>query len=173
MSIENNLKRIADSLEIIAGVADDKAVKSFAADVKMPDPVIVPQEECQDVPVAPVTVETARVTSPPVTPKPVTAVLEPAVPTPPTSPADRIAIAGDGIDLNTVNITIGNVEMTGAEFNAGTSNEDLNELIVAEYHRLGSQDGIIKVLKDNGCKDIAGLDKSKYYYVLTAIRGLS
>lgn len=35
MSIENNLKRIADSLEIIAGVADDKAVNSFAATVSL------------------------------------------------------------------------------------------------------------------------------------------
>ena len=45
MSIENNLKRIADSLEIIAGVLDDKAVQSFAAGVPMP--------ECQDVVPAP------------------------------------------------------------------------------------------------------------------------
>lgn len=34
--IEKDLKRIADSLEIIAGVLDDKAAKSFAAEVPLP-----------------------------------------------------------------------------------------------------------------------------------------
>lgn len=43
--IETELKRIADSLEIIADVLDDKAVKSFAAEVLLP--------ECQDVVPAP------------------------------------------------------------------------------------------------------------------------
>jgi hypothetical protein len=36
MSLESNLKRIADSLEIIAGVLDDNAKESFAASVPLP-----------------------------------------------------------------------------------------------------------------------------------------
>lgn len=47
--IEKDLKRIADSLEIIAGVLDDKAAKSFAAEIplqeeKAPTPAPVVKE---------------------------------------------------------------------------------------------------------------------------------
>lgn len=164
MSIENNLKRIADSLEIIAGVMDDFIVK--AGEESVAGAVPLPDDE-------PLLMEVMDVPSP--TPAPV--VKKAVVPTPPPvatiAPADRIATVENGIDINTVNITIGNVTMSGGEFNTNTSSEDLNALIVEEYHRLGSQDGIMKVLEANGCKDISGLDRNNYYYVLTAIRELS
>ena len=62
--------------------------------------------------------------------------------------------------------------MTGEEFNATTTSDELNVLIVEEYHRIGSQDGIMKVLADHGSKDVTSLNSSDYYSVLTAVRAL-
>ena len=145
--LEKNIERIADALEIIAGVMDDKAENSYAAGVPMP--------ECQDAPAtaadipAPVPViEVTNKTGKPVTvsatvevPAPVAAVPPPVEPLP---------------EAPTVQMTL----------------EELNQGLVTEFHRLGSRDMIDATIKGFGVGSANELAPSDYQAVLDKVKAL-
>ncbi len=147
MSIEKSLKSIADSLEILAGVADDKAVKSFAAEIPLP----IEKEP------APVVVTAAETVAP--TPAPKTAA--PAV-VPAPAPVEK-ATAPKAAAPKAAAPTPA-VQMTLTELDAA---------LLVEYNRLKQDrtliDGIIKGYGVNTATELAPAD---YQAVLDAVKAL-
>lgn len=98
MSIENDLKRIADSLEIIAGVADDKAVKSFAATVPLKGEAPAPVVEVTNKTEEPITVTVSVPAPAPIVDK---ELLVPKADTPAPAPAPEVTTQMTLDQLNT------------------------------------------------------------------------
>ena len=48
--------------------------------------------------------------------------------------------------------------------------QQLNDVLVAEFKRLGSREPIDKVLTDHGVQSISDLDPSQYQSVITAVK---
>lgn len=144
MSIENNLKRIADSLEIIAGVMDDKAETSFAAKVPLPEEAGAPTP----VP-APATIVDTPTVAPPIADAP-TSVSAPA-------PAPEVGAA----------------PVTASEVTTQMTLDDLNTALVAEYNRLGKDRTMIDAtVKGFGVNTATELAPADYQAVLDKVKAL-
>jgi hypothetical protein len=48
--------------------------------------------------------------------------------------------------------------------------QQLNEVLVSEFKRLGGREPIDKVLHDHGVQSISDLDPSQYQSVITAVK---
>lgn len=145
--LENQLKRIADSLEIIAGVLDDKAVQSFAAGV--PLPVEIGSAEHKDI-VEEVPAPTPIVDKEQLAPKP-------AAPPIADAPAP---------------VTEAPAPVTEAPAAAQMTLDHLNTSLIAEFHRLGGRDLIDGVIKGYGVNTATELSPSDYQAVLDKVRAL-
>jgi hypothetical protein len=144
MSIENSLKRIADSLEILAGVADnmaaDAGLGSAAAKIPLPDPKVDAPKAAGDFP-------EQTMESPVTKPVPVPAPVEKKVVVPAPAPATEPV-----------------VQMTLPELDAA---------LLVEYNRLNKDrtfiDGVIKGYGVNTATELAPAD---YQAVLDAVKAL-
>lgn len=147
MSIENTLIRIADALEIIAGVMDDKAEVSFAAEVPLKE------EKPVDVP-APVTTKVELNSASHVAPSPV------VVETPVEVPATPVTAVPPPVEplpeAPTTQITL----------------EELNQGLVTEFHRLGGRDMIDATIKGFGVGSANELAPADYQAVLDKVKAL-
>ena len=145
MSIENNLKRIADALEAL--VAGGTSLPATVAEV--------PKQ-----PVAPAPV--AVVSSTPVTPAPVVA----APPVAPVAPATPAPIQQAPV------VTPAAV---GPSVAGALSPEELNAALVAEFTRLGSREPIDAVMRAApfNAQSITDLTPEQYLPLINAIRTVS
>lgn len=149
MPIESNLKRIADSLEIIAGVMDDKAVKSFAATVPLPDHVG-----------APTPVEGTPVPTP-----------APIVDTPTVAPP--IADAPTSVSAPAPAPEVGTASVTVTEVATQMTLEQLNTELVVQYNRLNKDRTLIDAtIKGFGVNTATELAPADYQVVLDKVRAL-
>ena len=55
---------------------------------------------------------------------------------------------------------------------AAMTPQQLNEVLVGEFKRLGGREPIDKVLHDHGVQSISDLDPSQYQSVITAVQAL-
>ena len=147
--LEKNIERIADALEIIAGVMDDKAENSYAAGVPL-------KKEKVEVP-APVAEVIAEMAEKPITAPEVIAAQEAAVPTPPPAPVTTVPPPVEPLpEAPTVQMTL----------------EELNQGLVTEFHRLGSRDMIDATIKGFGVGSANELAPDSYAEVLRDVQAI-
>lgn len=146
MSIENNLKRIADSLETIAVHISNQTT---------PAPDNLTATEVQ---------ERLEETIPSAPQAPSSAPAEasaPAAPVPPSAPAPPTAAPAPPAPA-----------AVPAQATAGAvlSDEDMNKALVAEFKRIGSREPIDKVMTEMKTSGVSGLTAEQQQELLVKVR---
>lgn len=166
MSLENNLKRIADALEKIAAVAE--ATQFTGAGEAVTDAITAAKQDVA-VPPAPKP-EAAAPSAPPVNPaaSQQTEVAAPPAPTPSTSAEPAVAPVPPKTSAPPQAVpsapTQSQPSMTAAE---------LNKLLVKEYERLGNDRAPIDTaMREMGVQSVNDLKADQYQQLLDKVRAI-
>lgn len=151
MSIETDLSRIADSLEVIAKHLTNPqyVTPQFTGSTpENPTPINMTATEIREHPGA-LPIHQAPVPPAPAPAAPAAPVAAPTPPAPAAPSAPAQAAAGPLL-----------------------SDADMNDAVVVEFNRLGSRDTIMETLKTFGVSGVSGLNADQQQQILAAVRAI-
>jgi hypothetical protein len=152
MSLENNLKRIADSLELIATSLDNLSAGALAAPAPNGTYVNENGDNCSKVDA---TNTPGAAPAPPAGQEASTAATSTGAQTAPPPPAQEASAAPAALEVTAI-----------------LSAEEMNNALVAEFKRLGSREPIDQAMANLGVSSVVDLPADKQQELLAAVRAI-